>query len=99
PPYPLPLPLHDALPIYDFHRAAVLLGWAELDDLGSRRDRGRVPGGRVVGVAGLVCLGMAGVREGGLAAYDIAPVRALAAVVGQRSEEHTSELQSLAYLV
>src|SRR2546423_5542261 len=68
------LSLHDALPIYDAHRAA---------PLGPQDGRAGAELGRCRGAAGLRAVNQA-LRRGRRRA---------------RSEEHTSELQSLAYLV
>src|SRR2546425_5759955 len=53
--------------------------------------------GRLAGKAGSFVLQRAGVFEGGVAkeSYSVVP----GSGTGERSEEHTSELQSLAYLV
>src|SRR4051812_22964213 len=75
------------VPAEHLHRAAVLLGRAELDPLGPRRHDRDVAGGRVVGVAALVDLLAIGVLERHLPADHVAPVRALAAVVGQSLEQ------------
>src|SRR5256885_7915606 len=72
-------PLHGAqVSSDDLHRAPVLLGRAELDDLGAGLDDRDVPGRGVVGVAGLVALVVVREPERDLAPHHVAPVRALA---------------------
>src|SRR5439155_26663773 len=73
----------------DGHRLLVLAGRAELDDFGAGSDQRDVPGRRAVGVAGLVDLVVVGEAERDPALDDVAPVRALAAVVGQALEERS----------
>src|SRR5205823_12764741 len=83
------LSLHDALPIYDSRR-----GRLELDATGGRRHRRR---------CGRVLPRTRANREGGGRRAAFHAARAVGAEVVRerrgRSEEHTSELQSLAYLV
>src|SRR2546421_11737871 len=80
-------------------RLRILVCRTELDDLGAGRHDRDVPGRSVVGIAGLVDLVAVGVAKRHLPLQHITPVPALAAPVGQRSEEHTSELQSRSDLV
>ena len=71
----------------DRERLLQLVGGAELDDLGARVQDRRVARADVVGVAGLERLLAVGGLERDLALDDVAPVRALAAVVGQADEQ------------
>jgi len=74
---------------HDLHRAPVLRGRAELDDVRPGLDDRHVSGRRVVGVARLVGLLVIGVAERHPAARHVAPVRALAVVVGQPLEQRS----------
>src|SRR4051794_27948699 len=72
---------------YHRHGSLVVVGGAELDDVGARLDDRDVPRRRVVGVARLVHLVMVRVTEGHPPALYVPPVRALAAVVRQPAEQ------------
>src|SRR2546425_10436354 len=86
-----PLPLHDALPICGVEATPPSFFWREMDD---RREEARLDAARFLRAApaGFVFIPTA---TAGISTIPAAARRR----PGSRSEEHTSELQSLAYLV
>ena len=70
----------------DRHRGLQLARRAELDNLGAIGEHREVTGAQVVRVAGADDLEVIGVVDAELTANDVAPVRALAAVIGQALE-------------
>src|SRR5262245_64974673 len=81
------LSLHDALPIYiklAENYAVVGIGKAKLEDIGK---------GRYIGTATW------GQKDGALVALEVHIFAESFRGLGERSEEHTSELQSLRHLV
>src|SRR5205823_13131448 len=87
------LSLHDALPIFDIRRREVLTDGQRLRRLGHAQRSGVVLEERGSAPLLLDRLALRGARQSPLGRRKVERVRDV------RSEEHTSELQSLAYLV